>query len=776
MAIYLSLLFLMVLVLYFDGHPKKWTLNVERLLDNYEYFNIKEGRVRNDYYDWNGFLTLPVLINVVEYYNFNIWGKKLLFEAVLENTRLPSGVYVALKERGRIPEYVQGHNITTVINEGSELNVILSSEKNIDEISTVSFDIKGHLYLRLFGIVVWKSEKKCSYKFLIGPKLGHSWIAFDPGTTGACVAVAIEDEQSVFVPENDNQEDLVVPSVVSFNTAISPSDLYSDEFAKEISEDLYRVGEEAISQLENNSFRTFISMKKLIGYSNSYEIVFANQKKIFVDGQLLISLLIRHLNEKMNTYLAKSNLEIEPKRAVLALPNNFTSTKIRDFILSCSVIKHFKEVRYISEAEAVLVFYIFDNKHLNKEKPIEDETVLVFDMGGSTINVTIADCVKRNKDGGVKYHLNIESQIGYSIGGDTIDFCILKTIFSEEEKHPLLKKYSPFGIQNKVPKELIYKELVAFKEEIINNFYKDQGRLNIFQKSSIQNTLIDINTLELFISRILGVEYKVGRSDSLYKLFVKDDDGEFPFLQKNDCFKYYVYKPIREAIEEAVKLTFGGGSFIDSVIFTGRSTMFPFVKEIAKSVIGNINDAYNSEEKITPNVIDFISNSELKTIVVKGAAYYALHKNSINLSKGRTRSSYGIKKTNSASKVDFSFIELIKIGKEYEKENEEGELYSEGNTLIDGTFNFDSNFVNFYQVMGSNPKMIIASNERHKFTKIGSIKLNLPISKAGVQVFFNDHVQSYVVDRSGQILETGELLSKIYISDENEEHYTWMFK
>jgi molecular chaperone DnaK (HSP70) len=70
-------------------------------------------------------------------------------------------------------------------------------------------------------------------------------------------------------------------------------------------------------------------------------------------------------------------------------------------------LNQFKEIRYVYEAEAVLFYYLSNYSQFSGgEASSDSETILVFDMGGATINATIVTANKALINGRPKYEID----------------------------------------------------------------------------------------------------------------------------------------------------------------------------------------------------------------------------------------------------------------------------------------------------------------------------------------------------------------------------------
>jgi Molecular chaperone len=94
---------------------------------------------------------------------------------------------------------------------------------------------------------------------------------------------------------------------------------------------------------------------------------------------------------------------------------------------SVRMLNSFDEVRYIYEAEGILFNYF--RKNYKSQKP-GTETIMVYDMGGATINLSIFRVDYTEENGTIYYNVHTLGRIGYAVGGDNIDVAIMEHIFT----------------------------------------------------------------------------------------------------------------------------------------------------------------------------------------------------------------------------------------------------------------------------------------------------------------------------------------------------------
>jgi hypothetical protein len=76
--------------------------------------------------------------------------------------------------------------------------------------------------------------------------------------------------------------------------------------------------------------------------------------------------------------------------------------------------------------------------------------------------------------------------------------------------------------------------------------------------------------------------------------------------------------------------------------------------------------------------------------------------------------------------------------------------------------------------MGKDATLILAGNQRHKFSKIASIRIPQEIEAVQMVVKEDDDVECKVRLVNNRVLEEKGVVSDQEIADANEEHYTWI--
>lgn len=755
----LAVLLLIVFLAYY-GKPRKLSFRTNGYLDSFEKIDYKtDGKISTKFKSWNVHVEsvdhLPYT-GELEYKSPNYplnWNSIIYLQ--LQDVSVPYGFEMFLKQNiDAIEEFGMGNAMAIKKGKNNILSFVVGIRQTnmAIEVTTpqhVKFKIET---LVNDSILLIKSElkKTIEYNFHIGADLKDVWVGFDPGTSGSCVAVGSSTDNIILGEDRANHK--IIPSVLVFEKAEN-----FHQNGAEISESIYKHGTAAETLYPNTSkYIGFQSFKKLLGFKDTKEVVFDNQNVLRLKGKDLAGLLVKGLFKDISNYINRTGFnadeykrdgQFNPLRAVVAIPNNFTISKIQDMVDSIAAFNQFKEIRYVYEAEAVLFYYLSNFSRLNESKAtLDSETILVFDMGGATINATVVTANKTLENDRPKYDIDFLGKIGYGIGGDTIDYCISKFILSCVDEFPQMK-----GINILAQKVSLAHLANRIKLEVFRNY------------NSNYDYLITRENLQSWINQALNINIRIGEEQSeMYSHFQKIN-GKFK-LFSNHFLQKIIYDNVTDAVKEVIELS--ETTDIDKVIFSGRTTQFPMIKEAVEKVL--------KAKKIDATRIS-LDKEELKTAVAQGACWYGVNRNSVRLNNLKTNAAFGFKKTLSADKTDVKFYELVEMGCAFDTSSDGIDFYEGSENIVDD-FAFDAGKVNFYQVMGRDADAILAEGQKHKFSKIASINLDKVTSRVAIKVNENDVVECAVKLETTLIVNAMGAVSDQEIEDANEEHYTWIVK
>ena len=218
-------------------------------------------------------------------------------------------------------------------------------------------------------------------------------VGIDLGTTNSVVAV-IEGGEPTVIPNAEGSR--LTPSVVGFNKS---------------GERL--VGSSAKRQAIISPDRTIISIKRRMG----------TNEKVNIDGKSytpeeISAMILQKLKTDAEAYLGQPVTE-----AVVTVPAYFNDAQ-RTATKNAGEIAGLKVLRIINEPTAAALAYGLDKK--------KEETVLVFDLGGGTFDVSLLEIGKTEDGGSV---LEVLSTSGDThLGGDDWDQRIVDYVAEEFKK------------------------------------------------------------------------------------------------------------------------------------------------------------------------------------------------------------------------------------------------------------------------------------------------------------------------------------------------------
>jgi molecular chaperone DnaK len=324
-------------------------------------------------------------------------------------------------------------------------------------------------------------------------------IGIDLGTTNSCVAVLEGGEPKVIPNPEGNR---TTPSVVAFKNGER------------------QVGEVAKRQSITNP-NTIMSVKRHMGTDFKVEV----EDKNFTP-QEISAIILQHLKSYAEEYLG------EPvTKAVITVPAYFNDAE-RQATKDAGKIAGLEVERIINEPTAAALAYGLD-------KTEEDQTILVYDLGGGTFDVSVLEL-----GDGV---FEVRSTAGDNrLGGDDFDQVIIDYLVAEFKKEN--------GID-------LSKDKMALQR------LKDAAEKAKKDLSGVTSTQISLPFITAGEAGPLHLEVSLSRAkfDELSSNLVERTMG-----------------PVRQSLSDAGL----SASEIDKVILVGGSTRIPAVQEAIKKALG----------------------------------------------------------------------------------------------------------------------------------------------------------------------------------------------
>ena len=337
-------------------------------------------------------------------------------------------------------------------------------------------------------------------------------IGIDLGTTNSCVSV-MEGKEAKVIPNLDGNR--TTPSVVAFK------------------DEEIQVGEVAKRQVITNP-NTVYSIKRKMGTNERVKV---NNKNY--TPQEISAMILRNLKESAEAYLGGKVTE-----AVITVPAYFNDAQ-RQATKDAGKIAGLEVKRIINEPTAAALAYGID-------KQSKEQTVLVYDLGGGTFDVSILEL----SDGTFEV---ISTSGDNNLGGDDFDKRVVDWLAGEFKK------------ENSVD---LNKDKMAFQR------LRDAAEKAKKELSSITSTTISLPFISMNASGPLHLEKTLTRA-------------KFNELT-NDLVERTV-EPVRRALRDA-KMT---AKDIDEVLLVGGSTRTPAVQEAVKKILGKEpNRSINPDEVV----------------------------------------------------------------------------------------------------------------------------------------------------------------------------------
>lgn len=613
-----------------------------------------------------------------------------------------------------------------------------------------------------FAFLARHLTRSAQLRFFIGPELGATWVGFDPGTSGSCIAAGAHGD-AIVVEQNQQHQDRITPSLVVFGS-FWERDQPPNFDEPGIPDSACLVGARAQADFGNPGTASFRSFKRFLGYREPIRLRFAEGTLEF-DGVDLSRLLVRHVYENFAAYLEAKHPELSlsrekrsdaaSARCVVAIPNTFTLAQSQAMRQVVADLGAFSEVRCLTEAEAVFFYHLSRLHQVPAERP---RTVLVFDMGGSTMNATILRFRALDLEGQRRYKIEILGRMGYGLGGDAIDYYLVRALcralrldFGEAFKpyDPFAKDHDPQLLAplrqrwNRAADEIKVRHgaMMAKRERLTAN----EALLDIINDAVFQGAFGEIeigtNFLKLFETTAPWPEHPLHSQPELL---------------------HGVFVPMDELVREVVRST--EGITLDAVLYSGRSCRFP-------SITDRVRDSLRKERQTPKEIV--LPDHDLKSAVARGCCWYGLNHAGILISAPTTSASYGFRHTSELGRTDF--VDLIPAGTPFlpVPNSEDVPQISNAYPLQPpSNFAFDNRQLVFYQAMGSHQN-VFQEGQRHRVTPMVALPIKDAVTSVNMTLKETDTSSHTLTFQDHPPLTRHSDLSALSMREHVDEHFYW---
>lgn len=359
-------------------------------------------------------------------------------------------------------------------------------------------------------------------------------VGIDLGTTNSAIAV-LEGGQPTIIANAEGQR--TTPSVVAFSKAGE-----------------VLVGEVAKRQAVTNVDRTIASVKRHMGDS-SWTVKIDDKE---YNPQQISAFILGKLKKDAEEYLGDS-----VKDAVITVPAYFNDAQ-RQATKDAGKIAGLNVLRLVNEPTAAALAY-------GLEKSEKDESILVFDLGGGTFDVSLLEVMK-DEDGFSTIEVRATNGDNH-LGGDDWDQRIVKWLVDK------VKTNTGVDLSN---------------DKIAIQRLRDSAEQAKKELSSATSTQISLQYLSMGESGPVHLDERLTRAH---------------FEEMTQDLLERTRKPFEQVIVDA-KIQV---SDIDHVVLVGGSTRMPAVAEMVKTLTGGkeANKSVNPDEVVA-------SGAALQTGIIQG--------------------------------------------------------------------------------------------------------------------------------------------------------------
>jgi molecular chaperone DnaK (HSP70) len=405
----------------------------------------------------------------------------------------------------------------------------------------------------------------------------------DFGTTNSCIAYYGDIEATTVNMEEKGSQNYGGPKEYLYSFCCFPDqDKPKENFVGRYAEMLY----------------ARITDKNSIGIK-SVKTKLGTEWKLLVGGEQLSAKDIASIIIKELVTRAVNELCILPRKAIITVPANSSLKKInetREAYAKAGI--NVEDVIY--EPEAATYYYLLGTQfgrqlltsQLQSSKPY---TILTFDFGGGTLDLSIIQVLKKSQEGKNKIEIRVLRSSAKYIGGDNIDWglrrdAIKKSTLPANERDLYWKRISEIKTRPELKSEVL-RDLPLTRLQLIK--YCERAKIR-FGESEIGK-----------FEEIFVIESKISKSKASIEIFKNSFDDICKSLW-NDSIKGFIDQVMQGTKLDGRSIT---KNDIDKVLMAGGSSSIVFYQQEIKKMFGD-------------NKVDLLE-SDAKTAVSKGAALYA---------------------------------------------------------------------------------------------------------------------------------------------------------
>ena len=557
---------------------------------------------------------------------------------------------------------------------------------------------------------------------VIHPRPYPDYVGIDFGTSNSVVAVFNQENYDIELVEDDSvPRSPLIPSVLVFEDA-----------------ETWKIGQAARNEMEMAPDRAVRSIKRIMGYDHERE--FFGRK---FSPEELAACIIRKLVQLTERKLhAATGSHWDVRKAIITVPANFFDLQIRGVLEACKAAgldTEDEKVRQAAQAmidslgqavnagvildepSAAVLYYI---QHLTQSRSSAEISreidregglrLLVFDYGGGTLDVSVANVVRLpSREAGLQILANMGDN---GIGGDSIDLILMRDLLQR-----CRERCQGFAFDTDLI-SVNFKDLEARREREGWNVeaWREVLRVRSSWKDLSEAAKIDLSgkeKAEVEVRPDLILRLADGGIQTAPKGVKLEIQGSLlPDLLQNILVK------CQSLVESALALAGLASGQIDYILHTGRQSQMPLIRKRVREIFPHL-----SEDR------DLLEEEHLKVCVAKGAALYGWMRDKLVLPEARIHllsegrrlpHSYGVEKF--ANLLQPELDEIIPRGAAYPVS--ESKVY--GPEMIPGSGHLN---LKFYQNTGTRKTIV----KNPQVSLIGQISINTLLDgEPGCKVHF----------------------------------------
>lgn len=543
---------------------------------------------------------------------------------------------------------------------------------------------------------------------VLHPRPYPDYIGIDFGTTNSVVAVFNPETYDIELVEDGVPASPLIPSVLVFEDA-----------------ETYVIGQAARNAVNAAPDRSVRSIKRIMGYDHERE--FCGRK---FSPEALASRIIRKLVQLAEWKLQNdSDSYFDIRKAIITVPANFYDLQIRGVLEACKAAGLDTEEEQVKlaaqamrdalseavnagvildEPSAAVLYYIhFLSQARNSSEVMqaidrkEGLRLLVFDYGGGTLDVSVANVIRLdNREGGLRILANMGDN---AIGGDSIDLILMRDILKR------CKAQAPNFDFDITLITVNYKDVEARRERESwsAGVWREVLRVRLEWKDLSEAVKIQFSEREQAETEIRP-DLIIRVVDGKVQIAPRSIKITIPRSVLEDLLQGIIDK-CKRLVDSALNLAKLDHEEIDYILHTGRQSLLPLIPQRVREIFPSL-----------PAGRDILDPEHIKLCVAKGAALYGWMRDKLGnpearvhfLSEGRRLPhSYGVEKF--ANFLQPEFDEVIPRGSTYPSATEK--VYGPEMIPSSGYLN-----LKFYQNTGANKRIVRNPEVR----QIGQISIN----------------------------------------------------